>query len=283
MILGNFSIEQLSEGQFELYGDGSLVKKTAVSVSLNESFVRELLPELYQDIGIDPILVHHQGDLVMLDAGLGEGLDLKRENRNISNVRTNLEIFGYAPSDVNHVILSHLHHDHIAGLTYADEHASVRSTFANATIWVQRKEWEFALESVGKQNALSDIPYQLDDFYRLVADGQIRFLEDSHTQILPGLDVIRTGGHTPGHQIVRIRDNGKSAYYLGDLVPNENFLGFRMMRNADAEVTESRQIKMLLLKQAFHENAEILFYHSVHLKSGRLARDPERQFILRDS
>lgn len=282
MILGKFSIEHLSEGQYELYGDGSLSKKSAPTVASNASFVRELLPDLFEDVGIDPLLVHCEDQLVLLDAGMGEGLDVRRENTAVSNVRTNLDIFGYTPADVSHVVLSHLHYDHIAGLTHADRDSAVKPTFPNATVWVQRKEWEFALQAVDQQNVLSDVPYRLDDFYRLVADGRVKFIDSSHTELLPGLEIIRTGGHTPGHQIVRIRDGGKSAFYLGDLVPNENYLGFHMMRNTDVEVTESRQIKMLLLKQAFHEGADILFYHSVHMKSGRLARDPERQYVLRD-
>lgn len=283
MQIGKFSIEQLSEGQFELYKDGSLLKKSAPNISRKHNPDDELYPNLFYDVGIDPILIQSNGYNILLDSGLGQGLDVKRNNPNISNIRTNLEIFGIAPEDITHVILTHLHHDHTGGLSHSDGSSKVTSTLPNAEIIVQRKEWEFAVEMVSETNELSDVPYRLDDMYRLVTNGQFRFIEDTNFELIPGVELIRTGGHTPGHQIVRIRDGAQAAYYFGDLIPNEDFLSFRMVRNADVDVTVSRQIKMLLMKQAFLESADILFYHSVHLKHGKLDRDPNRQYVIKKS
>ncbi|MCH8496363.1 MAG: MBL fold metallo-hydrolase [Balneolales bacterium] len=279
----HFSFEHLSEGQFDLYPDGSLLKSEQASVLGNSRLDNELYLSLSTSVGIDPILVSGNGTHVLLDAGLGLGLDHKSANPNISNIRTNMEIFDVSPSDIDHVVLSHLHHDHIAGLTYTDNQSRIQATLPNATIWVQRKEWNHALEAIDTGNDTSDMPYQLDDFYRLVADGRVQFLDEGTTEIIPGIEAIRTGGHTPGHQIVRIRNNDQLAYYFGDLVPNEHYLGFKMMKDIDLEITESRQIKVLLLKQAYHDNADILFYHSVHLKHGKLTKDTNRHFVLKSN
>lgn len=279
----HFSFEHLSEGQFDLYPDGSLLKSEQASVLGNSRLDNELFLSLSTSVGIDPILVSGNGTHVLLDAGLGLGLDHKSANPNISNIRTNMEIFDVSPSDIAHVVLSHLHHDHIAGLTYSDDQSRIQATLPNATIWVQRKEWNHALEAIDTGNDTSDMPYQLDDFYRLVADGRVQFLDEGTTEIIPGIEAIRTGGHTPGHQIVRIRNNDQMAYYFGDLVPNEHYLGFKMMKDIDLEITESRQIKVLLLKQAYHDNADILFYHSVHQKHGKLTKDNNRHFVLKSN
>jgi glyoxylase-like metal-dependent hydrolase (beta-lactamase superfamily II) len=276
-----FSIEQLSEGQFELYPDGSLTKAANRIVVKRSPEFEDLYGDLKTDLGIDPILVSTGGEHILLDAGLGIGLDARRPDPKVSNIKSNLDIFGIKPADIGHVVLSHLHYDHIAGLTFADDTSSVQPTLSNATIWVHRKEWDHALSMLEIDNDTSDLAYRLDDFYRLVADGRVKFMDKDAYSIVEGVDVIRTGGHTPGHQIVRLR-NGKSlSYYFGDLVPNENYVGFGMLRNADYNPTESRQIKMLLLKQAYHENATILFYHSVHLKQGKLGKDEERQYVLK--
>lgn len=280
MKIGKFSIEHLSEGQFQIYNDGSISKKPEPTINRQQDPPEEFYYDLYTDVGIDPILVESDDAVVLLDAGLGIGLDKKTLNPNISNISTNLEIFGYSPNDVDHVIISHLHYDHVAGLTHGDGVSAVKSTLPNAQIWVQKKEWDFALSMVEETNALSDVPYQLDDLYRLVSDGQIRFISESRKEIIPGIEVIRTGGHTPGHQIVRLRDEDKIAYYFGDLIPSEHYLNFRMIKNFDVEHTESRQIKMLLMKQAYHEKAEILLYHSVHLKHGKLTKDPNRLYTI---
>jgi glyoxylase-like metal-dependent hydrolase (beta-lactamase superfamily II) len=281
MTIGSFDIEHLSEGQFDLFRDGSLQKNTT---STKKKQKKALLPDFYNElfvpVGIDPILVQGNGSVILLDTGLGFGLDSKKRDPNKSNIVTNLEVFGLHPDQVTHVVLTHLHSDHTGGLAHADTQSRITSTLPNARIYVQRAEWEFAVASVNEQVRTSDAPYELDNLYRLVTNGQFEFVDDETFEVVPGLEMIRTGGHTPGHSIVRIRDGGKAAYYFGDLIPNEDYLNFNMVPDADYEVTESRQIKMLLMKQAFLDDAEILFYHSVHLKSGKLTRDPNRQYIL---
>lgn len=283
MSTGIFRIEHLSEGQFDLFTDGSLVKNHQASTVRRAIGSDELWSELSQEIGIDPILVSQGDTHILLDTGLGLGLDAKSANPGVSNIRTNLEIFDLQPEDIQHVVLTHLHHDHIAGLTFTDSRSRIQATLPNATIWVQKSEWEFALSLLDERHDSGDLPYKLDDFYRLVADGRVQFIEKPVQQIVEGVDAIRTGGHTPGHQIVRLRNSGHSAYYFGDLIPNEHYIGFRMVPDGDVDITESRQIKMLLLKQAHLEDAELLFYHSVHLKHGKLTKDSNRQFVLENA
>lgn len=283
MKIGKFTIEHLSEGHFELYNDGSLIKKDSPNLRRKANTTSELYDAFYENIGIDPILIRSDNAIILLDAGLGQGLDTKKRNPNISNIVTNLEVFDLKPEDVTHVVLTHLHQDHTGGLAYADSSSKIVTTLPNATIYVQKKEWDFALEMIDEKNELADLTFDLDNLYRMVSNGQIYFIEDDNFEIVPGVDAIRTGGHTPGHQIVRIRDSGETAYYLGDLIPNEEFLNFTMLDNADVDVVETRQIKMLLMKQAFLESAEILFYHSVHLKSGKLTKDPNRHYVLKNT
>jgi glyoxylase-like metal-dependent hydrolase (beta-lactamase superfamily II) len=280
MNVGNFIVEHLSEGQFELYTDGSIQKKVSPHLQKKSRLLPELYEELCLPIGVDPILVRGNGSTVLLDAGLGHSLDSKLRDPSISNIVTNLEVFDVSPDQVTHVILTHLHHDHTGGLAYADADSRITSTLPNAKIYVQRAEWDFAVESVTQNVKTADAPYQLDNLYRLVSDGQFEFVDQEVFEVIPGIEMIKTGGHTPGHSVVRIKDSGNSAYYFGDLIPNEDFLNFNMIPDADYQVTESRQIKMLLMKQAFLDNAEILFYHSIHLKSGKLTRDPNRQYVL---
>lgn len=280
MRIGKFIVEHLSEGQFELYRDGTMQKIASPHLKKKTRLLPDLYGDLCLQVGVDPILIRANDAIVLLDTGLGQSLDSKLRDPSISNIVTNLEIFDLTPELVTHVILTHLHQDHAGGLAYADSESRIQSTLPNARIYVQKAEWEFALESVTQNLKTSDVPYQLDNLYRLVSDGQFEFVEQEVYEVVPGIEMIRTGGHTPGHSVVRIKDSGESAYYFGDLIPNEDFLNFNMIPDADVEVTESRQIKMLLMKQAYLDDAEILFYHSIHLKSGKLTRDPNRQYVL---
>ncbi len=275
MDIGGFRIEQLSEGVFEVSPGGSIQKTT-------EQKKQGDTPSGHARVGLDPVLIDTGSTCILLDTGLGMGLDNNEPNRNTSNILTNLEIFGYQPGDIKHVILSHLHYDHAAGMSFTGKSSAVSATLPAAQIYVQRSEWEAALASVEHPPGTQGMGYEPDDLYRLVADDRFVFLDKERQDIVKGVTVLRTGGHTPGHQIVRLRSNGESAYYCGDLIPGDIHLNNSMHHKTDMDPSRARKAKMLLMNQAHRENATLLFYHSVYKKSGRITKDKNRKFVLSD-
>lgn len=280
MELGSFTIEQLSEGQFEIFADGVIHRKP---VDSPESMRRSKLSGKNSSrIGINPILISRKKHHILLDAGLGWGLDTGSEYKDVSNVETNLDIFDLEPEDITHVILSHLHYDHAAGCSFTDGEAATRPTFPNARYYVQQREWDHALSRLDRQKQQKGAGYRLDDLYRLVADGYFEFVEEDHLEVIKGVQILWTGGHTPGHQVVRISSGKKSAYYLGDLLPSENHLNHYAMRQMDTDPLQAKKMKTQLLKSACEENAWLLFYHSLFSKVGRLERDDQKKFVLKE-
>ncbi|MDG5767275.1 MBL fold metallo-hydrolase [Balneolales bacterium ANBcel1] len=275
MDIGGFRAEQLSEGIFEISSGGSIQKIR------NHQQEKTALASV-QRVGLDPVLIDTGNTLVLLDAGLGMGLDSSEPDRNTSNLLTNLEIFGYRPGDIRHVILSHLHYDHVAGLSYTDRAGNVTASLPNARIYVQQAEWDAAMHSLENRKYNREVGYDPDDLYRLVADGRFVFLQKERQEILDGFTVIRTGGHTPGHQIVRIRSGRETAYYCGDLIPSEFHLNHYVLSRVDTDITKARKARMLLMQQAYHDQATLLFYHSVYQKAGKVTRDKNRKFVLRN-
>lgn len=270
MKLGSLTVEQLSEGHFEISPSGSISRA-------NPSATQRDYASL---VGIDPVVVVHGQTATLLDAGIGLGLDAKGFSEKYSNLHTNLGVFGITPDQVEHVVLTHLHYDHMAGLSFTNKDHITLSSLPNAKIYVHKLEWEYALEQSGKQTG-PGIGYELDDFYRLVADGKVVFLEDDYTKITEGIEAIRTGGHTPGHMIVRLSSEDQVGYYFGDLVPSEVFL-HTGVKGSDVEPIESRGLRMFWLRQAYEDKAWIFFYHSLKQKFGRLERDRNRQFTVSD-
>lgn len=281
MQIGRYQIEQLSEGIFDVSTHGSIVK-VRYQDGRGKGGEEQLPPpqQGFARIGLDPVLISDGRTRVLLDAGLGIGLDHRERDNRVSNLLTNLEIFGLEPADIDYVVLSHLHYDHAAGLTYSDRNLRTVATLSDAEFLIQKSEWEHALHSTEHEESRAGLGYELDELYRLVAEERFRLLEQERIHLLPGLEVIRTGGHTPGHQIVRIADGGDSAYFFGDLVPNEYQLNHYAMKRVDVDPTHARKIKMVLLKQAAHEKALLLFYHSLYSKSGRIRRDANRKYVL---
>ncbi len=278
MNIGSFTIEILSEGQFEIFSDGHINRSPR---NINKASEQDYASDDKSVMaGINPVLIQSDDHNILLDTGLGWGLDASSKYTDVSNVCTNLRIFGLLPENITHVVLTHLHYDHAAGSTFTDAEAKVQPTFPNAQYFVHQQEWEFALSQVDQPQNQFGANYQLDDFYRLVANGRVTFLSDTITEIISGVSIIKTGGHTPGHQIIKVRSGNETAYFLGDLLPTSLHLNQYMMHQADIHSLEAKKKKVRLLKQACNEKALLFFYHSKNGQAGRVFRDKDKKYVL---
>ncbi|MDZ7771920.1 MAG: MBL fold metallo-hydrolase [Balneolaceae bacterium] len=286
MEMGAFRVEQLSEGHFRIFEDGHIRREPSSPYGHGKEGggVPEGLRRPGYRIGIGPILVSRGDTHLLLDAGLGWGLDAGSAYGEVSNVLTNLEIFGLGAGDIAHVVLSHLHYDHAAGCTWSDAENVTRPTFPNARYHLQRAEWDDALARYDRDKVKAGAGYELDELFRLAADGRFHFLEDRETEIVPGIRVMRTGGHTPGHQAVRVGmpDEEGAFWYLGDLLPTHGQLNHYDMQHMDRDPLEAKKQKVRLLKRIYREQGVLLFYHSRHARSGTLLRDERQRYILNE-
>ena len=281
MNLGKLELEQLSEGNYLLGNNGFIQRWRPEQEESKFSSYAEQMP-FYKVVGIDPLLVKIQDNYVLLDAGLGLQMNENDRDESFSNLITNLEVLGVDPSKISHVIVSHLHRDHIGGLVYDNKKAQTTPTLPNAEIIVQRLEFQYALEQFENPEESSEAGYALDDFFRLVSDGRVRFIEDEYQEILPGIETIRTGGHTPGHQIVRLTSEGKSAFFVGDLVfGNHRSLHRYDTKDVDFDPISTKYLRSFWLKTAYDLGAWVFFYHATEKKYGQLVRSRLRRFMLK--
>jgi glyoxylase-like metal-dependent hydrolase (beta-lactamase superfamily II) len=280
MQIGTFTIEQLSEGFFELFEDGTFQKMDPSRVKLAAD--DPTLGKFSSALGIDPLLVDTGTKKIVIDPGLGWGLDHNSRFKDTSNVVTNLNIFGHKPEDIDHVILSHLHFDHAAGCTFVNSDFKTEATFPNALYHVHTLEWEYAIESVDRRKNTPGADYRMDELWKLAAEKRLRFIDREIHDLLPGVTLMKTGGHSPGHTVVKLESDGKFAWYMGDLVPTEYHLNHYSMRQIDLDPIQSKKAKTIILRQALKENALMFFYHSLYKKSGKLSLDEKRRYVLLD-
>jgi len=278
MILGDFVIEQLSEGFFELFKDGSFVKMDPAR--LNEPETDPSLGRYTRALGIDPLLVQTPDLNIIIDPGLGWGLDHESNYRNTSNVKTNLDVFGLIPENIDIVILSHLHYDHSAGATFVSDSLNTTPTFPNARYLLHEDEWNYALSKNNIQTGGTGTDYQLDELYRLAADNRFEFINCEQKKVSKGVTILKSAGHTPGHLVLKLHSYSETAYYLGDLIPTEYHLNQHPMKMEDEDPLTAKKMKTVLLREALRENAQLFFYHSLYRKSGRLAKDKDRQYVI---
>jgi len=281
MQIGKFYIEQLSEGFFELFPDGTLQK--IEPDRLARGMDDPSLGKYSSAIGIDPLFISDGHLRIVVDPGLGWGLDHNSKYLDTSNVVTNLDIFDFKPEDIDIVILTHLHYDHAAGSTFVNKDYKTTVTFPNAVYLIQESEWNFAVQqSVADSGKMIGPGYLMDELYKLKAEKRLKLLNNGIHKVMNGFELIHTGGHTPGHQVVRLNSRGQSAYFLGDLVPTEHQLNNYSMKQLDTDPLHSKKMKTTLLKEALQSDAYMLFYHSLYQKSGKLSRDEHKKYVLLD-
>jgi N-acyl homoserine lactone hydrolase len=179
------------------------------------------------DTGLDPEAVDN-------DAILGEKAQVVSALTGQDDIRQRLASVGVSADDVGWVVNSHLHWDHTGGNRY----------FPNAEFVLQREEWRFA-RSPDRFVApiYLEHQYDLDRSYRLL---------DGSSEIVDGVAVINTRGHTPGHQslVVNLPDSG---YFIvsGDAVYCPENLG-EMLPPGNAWD----------MREAFRSMSELLFWKS---------------------
>lgn len=173
------------------------------------------------------------------------------ERRDITDA---LREVGVAPEQIAHVIVTHLHFDHAAGLTRLDAGGKAVPTFANAEVFVQRREWDDALANRSTMNRtyLRDHLDPLADRVRLV---------DGEAEVLPGITVWPMPGHTWGQQAVRFNDAQGTVVFAGDVLPTANHVGLPFSLAYDMEPYTSMLSKKRLYEQAIANDWRLALDH----------------------
>lgn len=224
------------------------------------------------------LLVETPDALVLIDTGVGNKEDEKFiEIYGIENAGspTRLEDAirdaGHEPADVDVVLSTHLHFDHAGGNTVLDGDGMVRPAFPQARYYVQRGEWEFA----HLDNERIRASYETHNFDPVDAASLWTFL-DGPGEIVPGIDVLPTPGHTPHHQSVLLHSGGETACFLADLVPTSAHLPLPWIMGYDVEPLVTLETKRGLLPRAEAEGWLLVFEHDPVVPWGRLVPGEKR-------
>jgi glyoxylase-like metal-dependent hydrolase (beta-lactamase superfamily II) len=224
------------------------------------------------------VLVRTPDSLGLVDTGYGgkisEKLRLRHGLDDGAPLVRNLAAVGVAPDDIDWVILTHLHFDHAGGATCRNEDGRLRPTFPRARHIVQRAEWE---DAVGEIPELAGAYYP-DDFAPLEKAGLVEFLEGD-AEIVPGVTAQLTGGHTRGHQVVRLESAGASAVCLADICPTSHHLPTLWTMAYDQFPLTVRRNKPNILNDVAEHHRIALFSHDPQIIAARLLRDANNEWL----
>lgn len=219
------------------------------------------------------LLIETPSGRVLVETGIGERLDEKTRAMRVAEgpwIVPALEAAGFLPESVNVVAMSHLHYDHAGGLLRADGSRA----FPHATIVAQKAEWEVALGD-NPRIAASYVQPELS----LVREWGAQGWADGEREVLPGVTVVPTGGHSTGHQAVVVRGSGDGARtlaFFGDLCMRPWSANPRWVTSFDDFPLDSVTRKVELFSQAADEGWIIVLSHEVKQPIGRLVRDRDR-------
>lgn len=232
------------------------------------------------------LLVETGSATVLVDTGLGNKDDAKfHDIYGVSNageptrLENSLREIGVEPGQVDIVVNTHLHFDHAGGNTVRRPDGSIEPAFPNASYAIQRGEWDYA----GLDNERVQASYVADNYMPLEAAGRIRWLEDERESIVPGVEVVRTPGHTPFHQSVLITIGSQRLLYLADLVPTMAHLPLPWIMGYDVEPLVTLESKRHWIGRAVSEGWLLGFEHDPIVAWGTAAvGDRQGRTELRD-
>jgi glyoxylase-like metal-dependent hydrolase (beta-lactamase superfamily II) len=223
------------------------------------------------------LLVEMPAALVLIDNGAGNKEDAKfRDIYGLSNapdvgspgptrLEQALHELGFGADDVDVVIDTHLHFDHAGGNTRRDEDGRIRVSFPRARYVVQEGEWAWA----HRRNERIQASYLPDNFDPVEAAGHFDFVA-GEVELMPGLRLLPTPGHTPHHQSVLISDGGETACFLADVLPTSAHLPLPWIMGYDVEPLVTLESKRALLARARQEEWLLIFEHDPVVAWGRL-------------
>lgn len=249
--MNNEVIIPLSEGIFTIGFDKIFHPFNPEVDELNSRSTGSLLVE------VQPFLIHLNNEFILLDTGLG----FKNEQGELQ-IHANLRKNGIEPTQVNKVILSHLHKDHAGGIGFNNELGIHQLSFPNATYYVNKHEFEYALEKGSPS-------YVIEDFEMLTHSPQVEWLDDKG-KIGEFIMYEVYGGHCPYHMGIKIELPEGILFFGGDIAPQLKQLKTKYIAKYDFDGKKSMELRQQFAEQAKQEDWTFLFYHDVKLPFSKL-------------
>ena len=262
--LGDLELISLSDGFFRLDGGAmfGVVPRTMWESRLPPDD-RNRIP-----LGLRPLIVRG-AETMIIDAGCGDKMDAKLTDiyglDRSYHLDHALADAGLSADDIDVVVASHLHFDHVGGFTRRADDGRLVPRFPRARYVVHRQEWDDATHPHERNRA----SYLQDNFLPLQDAGVLTLVDDGAT-IMPGVTYRRSGGHTAHHQVVMIESAGATAVFAADMYPTSAHLPDPWVMGYDLYPMDTLGFKRAFAREAVEREYLIFFEHDPSLAAGIL-------------
>lgn len=263
--VGEIEVTAINDGfaYRPLEGFVSNANLSDVQQAMREAF----LPADRLPITFTTLVLRQNGRVVLIDTGNGD-MGAPTSGTWMANFRA----AGFDPAQVNAVVISHFHGDHINGLRLKDGTA----VFPKAEIMVPAQEWDFWMDEGRMSRAPEGAKGAFQNVHRVfdpIAKDVTRY--EAGKELVPGLVAVSTPGHTPGHMSFALSSGSGKLIVMSD-VTNHPAL---FVRNPDwsavfdMDADQARQTRRRMLDMAASERAQVAFYHAPFPATGHIAKE----------
>jgi glyoxylase-like metal-dependent hydrolase (beta-lactamase superfamily II) len=201
---------------------------------------------------------------ILIDNGYGD----KQDEKFFRHVHLNggdgldgaLKKLGYTFDDITDMIITHLHTDHCGGgVKYNQDKTGFEMVFKNATYWVSKSHWEWAMNP-NKQEAAAFLE---ENLIPMKESGQMKFIEND-TELYPGIKLRLYNGHTVGQIIPFINTGKETIVFMADLIPSTAHIPLVWNMAYDVKPMDMLKEKEDFLNEAAENNYTLFFQHDLY-------------------
>ncbi|HPT14349.1 MAG TPA: MBL fold metallo-hydrolase [Bacteroidales bacterium] len=206
------------------------------------------------------LLIDFGEQRILIDAGMGRKQSNKYYQHRGVNPHVTLEkalaAAGYSHQDITDVLLTHLHDDHVGGVTVYNSSGKAEPLFPNATFWCSKTQWEWAIHPNKREGA----SYFPDNLLPLLNSGRLKFIE-SEGEFLTGINIRMINGHTIGHILPLIGTRNGTIVYMGDFIATAANIPIPYIPAVDIQPLVSMDEKSRFLEEAIQKKYILFFEH----------------------
>jgi glyoxylase-like metal-dependent hydrolase (beta-lactamase superfamily II) len=208
MMLGDFEVTALSDGILSMKVGDLLTHITPKEI--NDGLARSFLKDPV-DTSVNGFLINTGSKLVLIDSGAGTLF-----GPTLGKLVANLKASGYQPEQVDEIYITHMHGDHIGGLS-----ADGKTVFQNAVVRASQLEADYWLSQAHMDAAAKDAKesYQtaMTALNPYVSAKRFKPFRGD-LELVPGIRAMAAPGHTAGHTVYVVESNGQTLELWGDLM-----------------------------------------------------------------
>lgn len=223
------------------------------------------------------VLIQTENKNILIDTGIGdyhskkfqEQFDIKSTN----HLEGCLSDLNLKPDDITDIILTHLHFDHVGGLTHNSE-----IIFKNATLHLHKKHFEYAQSPTLRDSGSFQDHFFLPAINEYSKNNKVNFLEEDEGEILEGINYKISFGHTP-YMVHPIFDGH---IYMADLVPMSHHVHVPWVMGYDIEPGVTTVYKEKFYQFIMNKKLKMIFEHDMVIWGGTLQINEKNKYELKE-